>query len=102
MDAGCAPSGILSAHLADQVSDFVGDAGWSGPAATSHPSNRPREHVPKGSDRVIKGMARYRECARPVCNFEFPGGMLPLRTTPTGRGKGLGRVRTTYPSTSNP
>ena len=70
MDAGCAPSGILSAHLADQVSDFVGDEGSSGPAAPHLPSPEQSKAGPMpGQDRFWFDYGQRRAPVSPEVNF---------------------------------
>jgi hypothetical protein len=42
VDAGCTPTGILPAHLADYISDFEGNDGSTG-LATPHPLPGPKQ-----------------------------------------------------------
>src|SRR6516164_10933382 len=50
VDAGCAPSWVVSAHLADQVVDFVGNRGSSGLASTDLPRPDKTKALPMPSD----------------------------------------------------
>jgi len=52
MDAGCPPTGILSAHLADQISDFARNDGSPGLAVPHLPGP---EQAKGGTDRTTTG-----------------------------------------------